>query len=232
MGLILKVAHASTSSDCATMTINHTTGDYAATNLGGFGSPNPTRASQYLKLFVTLKTSNGDETIALDAYTENTIESWDVDIASDGYYEVYLFACEAYSTGVTYGVGDIAYDAGTDTYYKSLLASNLNFALTNTTYWEEATLIATFKAAVALYEAGTTDVVYYEAIDDTTVLCNSKKCRAKFYADSCCGKCSDLKFDQADRLIRAVEAADELGAYASAQKGIEDLQNICDCIDE
>ena len=99
-GIVLKVEKGSISADCLTLTIDDNTGVYdAGTNTGGYGSPNDERNTLYLKLLVTLKKTAGDEVITVDAYNDLTVTTWDVTIAEDGRYELFLFACLIYAGG-------------------------------------------------------------------------------------------------------------------------------------
>lgn len=231
MALELKISKSSITSNCATLTIADTTGNYSATNTSGYGAPNEARANLYNKLFVTLKKSTGDVVIAIDAYDENTASSWTVDISEDGWYELYLFGCLAWGSGITYETDYITYDAATDTYYKSLQDSNTNNAVTDPAWWEAVDEVADFKAAIALDQPDT-----YAGFDDFVEKCNSTVCRARAWAQDSAkerstNSCCNGAYNEIDYQLAGAEINEAAEAFSKAQVNIETIQSLCGCID-
>lgn len=235
MALTLVVTKSTISSDCGTLTIIDNTGDYdASSNTGGYGSPNETRANLYLKLFLTLKKSDGDEAISIDAYNENTAASWAITITEDGYYEAYLFGCLAWSSGTTFSLNEVTYSSATDKFYYSLQNSNTNNAVTDTDWWAEVTDVSSLKAAIAASQSDA-----YADVYEWIETCNSRVCKARAYLSKDCG-CSDNtggcecneKFDQVRYLIDGVDIHSALGTYAKGQTIIETIQGLCNCIED
>lgn len=234
MALVLNVDHSATSTSCGELTILDNTGNYnVSTNPTGWGSPNAVRSDYYIKLILALKKTTGDEYITVDAYNDNTVTSWTVDITEDGYYQVFAFACLAWNSGTTYALGHVVYSAAQDQYYKSLQASNLNNAVTVAAYWEVADEISDFTAAVDTYSQTLT----YYSTDNHVELCNSRKCMAKALVNLGCGcedcDCHDPHHPANIRLkIEMAEANEGLEQYTIAQEIIENLQEICTCVND
>lgn len=230
MALELKVEKSSITSDCKTLTVIDNTGTYdAGSNPGGYGAPNIARSSLYLKLFVTLKKSTGDEPQTISEYDENTESSWDISIANDGVYELYLFACLAWDSGTTYAINHVVYSAAQDKFYKSLQDSNTNNAVTDTNYWAEATVRDDFTPA---FDASQTDV--YLDIENTLVTCNSVTCRNQSLVDADC-KCNPCEtvstYEKIRFKIEAAEIHAAQQAWEEAQKVIENVEDICSNVD-
>ena len=229
MALILKVEKDSISSDCTTIIYKDNTGNYDITNnTGGYGAPNETRANLYLKFFLTLKKTIGDEQITIPSYNENTVTQWNVSLVEDGYYEAYLFASQAYLVGTTYALADIVFDTVTDTFYKSLLVGNIGNAVTNATYWKAVTEVDELKAAInAPTAVGYAD--FYEHIE----LCNSRICKTKAYLkeDGCDENPSTIRYNKIRNLIDGADINGSITAFSKAQAIIEEIQGQCDCID-
>ncbi len=234
MALVLVVAKSSISSDCGTLTIVDNTGNYnASTNPTGYGAPNETRANLFLKLWLTLKKTDGDEWITIAAYNENTASSWEITITEDGYYEAYLFGCLAWSSGTTYAINHITYSSSTDIFYKSLQNSNTNHAVTNTDWWTPVTDVAELKAAVAASQANV-----YADVHEWIEMCNSQVCKARAYLKKEC-KCKGGKgcncnqtFDEIRYLLDGAVIHNALATYTKGQAIIEAIQNKCNCIED
>lgn len=227
MALVLVVDKSTISADCATLTITDQTGNYdASTNTGGYGAPNETRANLYLKLFVTLKKTTGDEPQTVPAYNENTASEWEITISEDGRYEAVLFGCLVWSAAITYALNEITYDAAQDEFYKSVQAGNINQARTDTAWWTPVTTPAELQAAADLPQAD----VYIDT-DDIVELCNSKICRAEAYRDADCGcvddPCNLSTYEKIRLKIEGAEIEDAAGNPGNAQVIIENLQEVC-----
>lgn len=231
MALVLKIEKSSISSDCLTIVYSDNTGSYnVTTNPSGYGAPNPARNTLYLKLFLTLKKTVGDEQITVPAYNENTVTQWSLTLSEDGYYEAYMFAALAYAGGTTYALADIVYDAGTDLFYKSLSAGNIGNAVTNATFWTAVTEVDELKAAIA---ASTT--VGYAAVKEHIELCNSRICKTKAYLkEDGCDPCAmgNTRYNKIRNLIDGADINGSITAYSKAQVIVEEIQGQCDCIDE
>lgn len=225
MALILAISKTSISTDGTTLVVTDTTGNYdVTTNPGGYGSPNETRANLYLKLFVSIRKSTGREYLTVPAYNENTATTWTITDTADGWHELYLFGCLAWGSGITYQVGYITYDAGTDAYYKSLQSTNLNNAVTDTAWWAVTTDIDDFSAAITLAQpdiyADTTN--YIETI-------TSQKGEAQMLLDAECDCCDECAMQDYERVRMKIEAAvinEGLGDYTGAQEIIESVEDI------
>lgn len=228
MALQIQVTKSSTSSDCTTLIIQDSTGNYnALTNPGGYGVPNPIRANIGLKLFVTLKKTTGDIPIAISTYNEITVSQWSVTITEDGHYELFLVACDFYSNLTTYASGDIIYDSATDKFYISLQNSNTGYSLADTAWWREDPTIDEFDDA---------NNIISKDVEDIVELCNSRVCRAQLALDVVCNcNCEDkTKFQLYDRLSVLYDAAvyaEGFGMFSDAQKHVEEIQKICSDFD-
>lgn len=228
MALELVVAKDSITSDCTTVTIVDSTGNYNnPDNLTGYGTPNEERSNLYLKLLVTLKKSTGDERIDVPAYNENTAASWQVTITEGGYYELFLFGCLAWDTGTTFALNYITYDTGQDKFYKSLQAGNTNNVVTDTDWWEEATEVEDFLAAVNLSQPDT----YYD-ITSYIEYCQAVVCKNEailLEADcSCVDKCIVKDYEKLRTYIEAAQIKEGSDDYTGAQVIMERVQEICD----
>lgn len=229
MALVIKINKTAISSDCVTVTIADQTGNYdVTTNPSGYGAPNETRANLYIKLFVTLKTSAGDINITVPAYNENTASSWTVTISQDGWYEIFAFACRAWSNATTYSLGHIVYDAGTDKFYKSLQDTNLNHSVGDGAWWKEATIVQEFADAINAAQPNT-----YSSTDNVAELCNSGLCFARSISKSdCCNDCDPCVPQKHEKIRWKMEQVTILEAeaeFTKAQAIIETIQNICGC---
>ena len=231
MALELSLTKTSISSDCATMVITDNTGNYdVTTNPTGYGAPNETRANLYLKFITNLRTSDGREPITITAYNDNTAASWSFTITEPGWYEHYLFGCLVWSAAITYAAGEIAYDVATDLYYKSVSAGNINNAVTNATYWTATTDVVDFAAAVALPQADT-----YEVTLNKVEICALQKCEATMLEKAGCD-CKDsdgiAQYEKVRMKLEAVTYAEALGNFSDAQEKVENLQIICEDLED
>lgn len=225
MANILKVEKESISADGLTLTIGDNTGNYdVTTNPGGYGAPNDVRSDLYLKLFVTLKKTSGDEQITVSAYNENTADTWTVGITEDGYYEIYLYACKVWSAVITYAANQVVYYASTDKFYYSIAGGNLNNLPTDTGDWTEVTDVSQLKAAIATSQANTyADVYEYIELYNSRVI----KARAYYQEDGSCGKCGSCGTSLYQKIRNLVDGAainEALTAYARAQVQVEEIQ--------
>jgi hypothetical protein len=71
------------------------------------------------------------------------------------------FFAPDYAAGTTYAEGDFVYDASTDTYYESVQDANTGNAVTNTTWWAEATGLS---KTVNFVQAGKTAIGTVNAV--------------------------------------------------------------------
>lgn len=230
MALVLDVDVTAQTTDCGTLTVTDSTGNYnVSTNPTGWGAPNAVRSDYYIKLFVTLKKTTGDEPITIDTYNANTVTSWSVDITEDGYYNVYAFACLEFDAGITYAIGEIVfYD---DEFYIAI-ASSVGDAPDTSENFEVLATVDQCRDAVDLPQ----DDVYESNFDYTTV-CNGNKCFARSVrnrgcdCDEDCG-CKEVADYEKIRLkLEAVDIHSDLGEYTKAQEIIENLNDICNCVD-
>lgn len=226
MALEHKLAKGSISSDCITLTVSDDTGNYnVTTNPTGYGAPNETRANLYLKFFVTLRKSTGRESITVPAYNENTVTSWSVTIAEDGWYELYMFSCKAWSNAITYQLNYITYSASTDSYYKSIQGTNLNHAVSDTAWWEVTTDIDDFIAAINATQPDT-----YNVTKNIVELCRSRKCEGQMLLKAGCDCCDECALQQYEKVRMKVESAgwaEALGSFTEAQEIVENINEIC-----
>lgn len=228
MSLQLKLTKTSTSSDCLTLIFGDTTGNYdVSINPGGYGAPNQARVTLNLLVLVNLRKSTGREPVVVPSYTKTTGASWTVSLNEDGWYEMYAFGCLAWGSGITYQLGYITYDLGTDTYYKSLQASNTNHAVSDASWWIATTDVDDFTIARALSQPDTYDVTLNEVEK-----CRSTKCWAKIFKKAGCCECEDackLKdFTKVDLKLKACTVAEAERDYSGAQELIENLQLLCE----
>lgn len=75
-------------------TLTDETGDYSATNTGGYGSPNPARNTLALLVYAVDRTSGTDTQVSPITFTPSTVEDiiFQFDDDSDRYVRAYLFA--------------------------------------------------------------------------------------------------------------------------------------------
>lgn len=228
--LELQVEKTSISSDCETMVVTDVTGAYnVTTNPGGYGTPNEARANLYLKLIVSLRKSTGRETIDVPAYNENTASTWSITITEDGWYELYLFGCLVWSNAITYATSYITYDVATDKFYKSIQAGNLNHAVTDDEWWEEATEVEAFQAAIDL---GQDDI--YAVTENTVEVCRSRKCEGKMLLKANCDSCNECSLKDYEKVRMKLEGIvyqEAQGNFTEAQEIVENVQTICEDID-
>ena len=218
------------SSDCGTILYKDNTGAYdVTTNPTGYGAPNATRASLYLKFFLTLKTTSGDEQITVPAYNANSVTQWSIPLTQDGYYEAYVFGTLVYAGGTTYALGSVIYHVGTNEFYKSLTAGNLGNAVTDVAFWAPVTEVDELKAAIAATQPNAYADVY-EHIE----LCNSRVCKTKAYLKEENCECTPgaSKYNKIRNLIDGADINGSIAAYARAQAIVEEIQGQCNCIDQ
>lgn len=229
MALELDVQKSTITSDCATMSIVDNTGDYdPVDNPTGYGSPNDARADLYLKFIATLKKTDGDEPITVPDYDPNTTNSWSIAIEEDGWYELFLFACKIYNAGTTYLADYVVYDAVTEKFYYSLQNSNTGNAVTDASWWEEATEVDHFMGAINASQTS----VYYDT-DNPIETCLTTKCYAKaVLADGCdCLDPCTMKVSEKIRYkLEAAQINGDIQNYSKAQEIIEQLSVICEDI--
>ncbi len=226
MALQLALTKTSISSDCNTMVVTDSTGNYnITTNPGGYGAPNETRANLYLKLIVSLRKSTGRETIPVPSYNPNTATTWTITITEDGWYELYLFGCKIWSNAITYDTGYIVYDVATGKWYKSIQSGNLNNAVTLDLWWAEATEVEDFQTAIDLSQA---DI--YATTKNITEICRTNKCEGQMLLAAQCDPCNDCTLKGYEKVRMKLEVViynTALGDFTEAQEIIEDLQDIC-----
>lgn len=232
MSLQLAVQYTSITSDCGTVVITDTTGNYnASTNPTGYGAPNDARSILYLQLLVNLRKSTGREVITVPSYNQNTASSWTITITEDGWYEVYLFGCQAWGAGFTYGLNAIAFDVATNKFYQSIQAANHNNAVTNATWWKSITDIEDFILSETASISGASANTMYDTTTNKIELCRSKKCEGKMLLkqveDGCCDDCGIAEYERVRMKIEAAAYDESLFNYSDAQEIVEDLNNIC-----
>ncbi len=233
MALVQVLEKTSISSDCITLVISDSTGAYnVSANPGGYGTPNPARASLYMIFFCNLRSATGARTpIDVPAYNYNTVASWAITLSQDGWYELYAFSTIAYDVATTYALGDITFDVGTNSFYKSLQAGNIGNAVSNAAWWEVTTDIDDFIAATGASQPNAYDVT----LNDVE-LCRSVKCKAMALfqaaeADDCsCDDNNDCALQPYEKIRLRVEAALVAAAlqdYADAQEFVDDITRLC-----
>ena len=231
MALVLAIERTSITADCGTVVNTDTTGNYnVTTNPTGYGAPNETRANLYIKFLVNLRKTSGREPITIAAYNDNTVTSWSYAITEDGWYEQYVFACLVWSAVITYAAGEIAYNVATDLYYKSLVAGNLNNAVTNAAFWKATEDVLDFAAAVALAQA---DV--YEFTLNSLEVCRSRKCEGDMLVKAlcdCCDECTLQEYEKVRMKLEAITYNEALGNYTEAQEILENVQRICETLED
>lgn len=226
MALILSATKTSITTDCGTIVVTDSTGTYdVTTNPNGYGAPNETRANLYLKVCLSLRKSTGREDITIDDYNDNTASTWSITVTEDGWYEIYFFACKAWSGATTYQLNYVIYDASTDLYYKSLQASNLNNAVTDTDWWESTNDVEDFTAAIIASQPDA-----YETTTNFVEQCNTRKCEANMLLKAKCDCCDSNQLQEYEKVRMKMEAvaiheADD--NFTEAQEIVENLQDIC-----
>ncbi len=231
MALQLVAVKTSITVDCSTVVITDDTGLYSnPNNLGGYGAPNQARGTLALFVALSVRESSGRVSLPIPSYNVFSASTWLVTIQEDGWYEIYFFGCLAWSSIITYALNYIAYDSGTNKFYKSIQAGNLNHVVTDTLWWTPTTDVDDFAAAINLVQADT-----YEATTNYVELCRSLKCEAKMLlkADCNCHENDGCKMQQYEKVRMKNESAAIQGAtgnFSAAQILIEDVQSICgDC---
>lgn len=225
MALTLVVAKTAISSDGGTITIEDQTGSGAT----GYGGSNPARSALFLKLYVTLKKSTGDEQITVDSYNEQTVTTWSVAITEDGYYEIYMFAAPAFNGATAYTTAYVVYDSGTDKFYSSV-EGGTHATITDTLYWTPVTDVSQLKAAIAAGQA----TAYYD-VYEYIELYNSRVSKARAYiAEDCCSEnasCGTSLYQKIRNLIDGAAINEAITAYAKAQTIVEQVQSLSEQID-
>lgn len=124
------------SADCLTYTIHNITGDYDAdNNPTGYGTPNPDQEDLGYALRVLKKVKNEDDQVITVDNTNPAATSWEVDVASDGYYYNTLYGALLYDEASTYSLNQIVMYAGV--FYKALGSIDAGvYPGTDATKWE------------------------------------------------------------------------------------------------
>lgn len=234
MALELKSAKVLIGSDCVTIEVQDSTGDYdVTTNPTGYGTPNPARNTFGVKLFTIEKSSAGDVVIdnVIQTGTSPTdASSWRFTNNIGGRYEWYQAAITNYAGGTTYAEDELAYDPTTKKFYRSKSAGNVGNAVTNTTYWEDVSALteveqlAIFRAASELADAN--DLMYFTSTDDL-ITCNLDILINNKIEEDNCDNCNEdcpesMKYVIKGSGIRILAAK---GDYDNAQKRYEQLYN-------
>ena len=140
MALILKQEHTTNAPSGSNIFIADSTGSYdSVTNIGGYGTPNPTRASKALCCYVALKKTTGDVDVTQNVNNSTidptSVGSFVLDVTStkDGVYESTIIAADIYNSSTGYSAGKVAYWPSSET-----------FRLYNGTSWADITISQVF----------------------------------------------------------------------------------------
>lgn len=200
------------------------TGDYDATNLGGYGSPNAAFGDYAHFALIRKKNVNNvdDEVLTLDSYDPLTATEFSADRAVDGWYEGKKFNVDLWNTGTNYTggtaeTGSVVHYAGIPyfaTQDNNAARPDLNPSIWTVIDWEggeladieenENVLVTTINHTTA-YNA---DVYWSKQIAN-----NSQK--------GICGIAEDDRqkdrFDKIYFHIQCVLVGDQLGSHIQAQ---------------
>lgn len=133
MALELSLSVSSEANDGTSITIADVTGDYnASTNEGGYGTPNPTRASLRLYMLPLKKAEDGTPTILdVDNTDADTITSWEIEIENDGWHSFGVLACSAYSASADYSISNIVFSDVTNQIYITKKSNGIGSTVVN-----------------------------------------------------------------------------------------------------
>lgn len=225
MGLELNFTSNTYSSDGKKLIVVDVTGDYAADNTGGYGTPNPTRASQaLLPIFYDQGT---DVSVAVDDYDPVTATQFTIPFTKDGViygrvYAVPQFANEASVTGAV--VGKHYWLTDTDTLVKcTATSSNVFEGVTfDELFLEEGETYATANAYFTAYG----ERFLYEQI--FLRIANEKSAReknSKEYLTNLYDKQEELTVE-----IQALKVKFDQGEYNNAQIIVEAINDFVDSV--
>lgn len=169
MALKLALKRGAISDDLTYFLVEDSTGNYdAALNPGGYGSPNPARAS--MALFVYGYKYHKDVADTALAITNNTAPetaaSWQVGMSLDGYHYIRIVGVNDWDAIVNYIVDQIVYYQ--NKFYIATQASINLDPVNNTSSWAEITDLTT--------DAVYTNTSVYVFQLDTVINSRGKKC--------------------------------------------------------
>lgn len=224
MTLVSKITQAAITTDCLTFSMADTTGLYnVTTNPGGYGTPNPSRNSFAIIVFLLLHKSTGYELQPISSYSYTTAEAWVAAISEDGYYEVLAISAPIYSAG-TFNLFDVVFYAGN--FYQANKETTND--PTNTDDWAIITDNEDFQNGTNVYISS----------NDYLVTCLSSKCRANALIEvtkkGCCDTPEERHFRKIDMQLESAIVNAGFGNWENAQLNIEALQHLCSdltCLD-
>jgi hypothetical protein len=115
------------------------TGTYnATTNPGGYGSPNPVRASLALFVYGYKFMPNPDEDTTLNIINNNdpvNVTSWQVDMNMDGYHYIRVLGFNIWSAVATYQIDNLVFYQ--TRYYRALAITTNEDPINNPLVWQE-----------------------------------------------------------------------------------------------
>jgi hypothetical protein len=101
------------------------TGDYdAVDNTGGWGAPNPERSEYALYITVLKKIPDGTDLEVEydnDDSAADTVESWNVTIERDGWYQTFLIVIPVWDASLTYSINQLLWF--NDALYRVIVAT-------------------------------------------------------------------------------------------------------------
>lgn len=243
MALVVVWEKDSISTDCGTLTYDDVTGNYSASNLTGYGAPNPARSVLYQKIIVALEKTTGRELMTLPSYTANTVSTIDVDITEDGNYNLYVFATYAWEPATARVVGNVVFFLNDSKWYRCIQAytptaplySDTKIPGVDTAYWTQIAADADVDYFIAAIDSGQVDAYYSNT--NHIELCASNKCFAKAVKKAvgcaCASGCACTEdYEKIRAKIEGAQVYEAEGSYSSAQEIVENLQDVCNCYGE
>jgi len=167
--LELKLSRGAIAADLSYFILEDSTGVYDVTdNPGGYGTPNPERASLALYLYGYKYNKDVPDTLlTIDNVAAPTAASWTIFMSQDGYYYFKLLGFAIYDVALPYIVGDKVYYTGS--YYNAIdVVAAGQDPINNPALWE---VISDLTAESLL-----TDPVVFSASSDQVINYRAKQC--------------------------------------------------------
>jgi hypothetical protein len=222
MALILKdKATIADSGDQVYLEFRDATGDYdAIDNPGGFGIPNPTRASVAVLIKAVHKLTGGDIAADVLAYNPLTVESFTVEIYKEvnGVLNFVILAPSIFDPIAVYADGDVVYDNENPSlpFIKERVAG----------VWEERTIDQIIGNS-HVPQLDDYKLPIPDACEYLSELNAQKLVLVRNVVKGLCGKeeyaLFDIKFGYAESLMRSADAAFKSSSFAEAQAYIDEI---------
>jgi hypothetical protein len=228
MALDLKLLYDSINDLGTKITLIDNTGAYSASNLTGFGTPNPDRDTLALIVRAYSKRYDGGEeivdtllTVTPDDADPVVAASWELTLNGQGWQQATVYGLQLYDVSLSFEVGELVYDTGSSAIRKILTKSGdgpytYTYEVVEESALDDLTLIK----------------AYYKVYNTYAIpgLCECKYRMNKEYFDA---RIKDpilfKKYLELTGILEGINSDFGFGSYSEAQSSVEYAEDICTC---